>query len=471
MAIVSCKLLPPLLLPLLLLAALSEEAAIKTSSVFDVQSSIQKTLNVFSPDSQKVAEESHGDDDPQRHPSSSSFSALYSFPLHSRLAFKRPRESDYESLMKARLKRDSARVQSLQARLDLAVNGGEMAEIQEDEAAAVTISFDPTTHEYLAKLQIGSPPQDVLMAVDTGSELSWMQCHQGSVFDPSSSTTYVPVQCNAPLCKSLEKQNCDGGTCGYQLTYGDGSGTSGKLATETVHYGGNQQLQNMTLGCGGDTEGPFARSSGVMGLGRGALSFTSQINASSLSYCLVDPDSTSGSTLEFNIRIPDKSIRAPLLPNPTPNTGYFYANLTGISVGNKNVIAVSGGAVVDTGTVLTRFQRDVYISLQNDFIVSMMQNGMGDRKVGGSPPFDTCYNMMDLSKANVSTVFFHFSNGNRLPLPPENFLVAVDSQGTHCFAFAISPGSMSIIGNVQQRGMRVTYDLDSSQICFTADNC
>jgi hypothetical protein len=38
-------------------------------------------------------------------------------------------------------------------------------------------------------------------------------------------------------------------------------------------------------------------------------------------------------------------------------------------------------------------------------------------------------------------------------------MVPLDSEGTFCFAFAPTASSVSIIGNVQQRGTRVGYDL------------
>jgi hypothetical protein len=54
------------------------------------------------------------------------------------------------------------------------------------------------------------------------------------------------------------------------------------------------------IGCGHNNEGLFIGAAGLLGLGGGSLSFPSQIITTSFSYCLVDRDSESASTLEFN---------------------------------------------------------------------------------------------------------------------------------------------------------------------------
>lgn len=54
-------------------------------------------------------------------------------------------------------------------------------------------------------LKLGSPPQDVTMVLDTGSELSWLHCKKtvsfNSIFNPLLSSSYSPVPCNSPTCK------------------------------------------------------------------------------------------------------------------------------------------------------------------------------------------------------------------------------------------------------------------------------
>ncbi|KAK1393095.1 hypothetical protein POM88_012151 [Heracleum sosnowskyi] len=53
-------------------------------------------------------------------------------------------------------------------------------------------------------LSVGTPQQNVTMVLDTGSELSWLQCNNFGLarpmFDPTQSSTYKPVNCSSPTC-------------------------------------------------------------------------------------------------------------------------------------------------------------------------------------------------------------------------------------------------------------------------------
>lgn len=64
------------------------------------------------------------------------------------------------------------------------------------------------SNEYVMKISLGTPPQERIAIVDTGSDLVWLQCQCGSncqmqtdpVFDPTASTSYLAVPCNNSLC-------------------------------------------------------------------------------------------------------------------------------------------------------------------------------------------------------------------------------------------------------------------------------
>ncbi|PQP93232.1 protein ASPARTIC PROTEASE IN GUARD CELL 1 [Prunus yedoensis var. nudiflora] len=84
--------------------------------------------------------------------------------------------------------------------------------------------------------------------------------------------------------------------------------------------------------------------------------------------------------------------------------------------------------------------------------------------------FDTCYDLSSRSRVQVPTVSFLFGDGKSLSLPAKNYLIPVDSAGTFCFAFAPTSSSPSIIGNVQQQGTRVSYDLANNRVGFSQIN-
>uniref|UniRef100_R7WDH4 Aspartic proteinase nepenthesin-1 n=1 Tax=Aegilops tauschii TaxID=37682 RepID=R7WDH4_AEGTA len=172
------------------------------------------------------------------------------------------------------------------------------------------------------------------------------------------------------------------------------------------------------------------------------------ISATSFSYCLVDRDSPSSSTLQFG-DAEQPAVTAPLLRSPRTNT-FYYVGLSGISVGGQALSipssafamddAGSGGVIVDSGTAVTRLQSGAYAALRE-------------------------------ASVQVRAVARRFEGGGELKLPAKNYLIPVDGAGTYCLAFAGTSGAVSIIGNVQQQGVRVSFDTAKNTVGFTTDKC
>lgn len=190
----------------------------------------------------------------------------------------------------------------------------------------------------------------------------------------------------------------------------------------------------------------------------------------------MDRDSSSSSTLEFNSPRPSDSITAPLLRNNRVQT-YLYVGITGISVGGRplnipaSAFAVDasgrGGIIVDSGTAVSRLKTEAYNSLRDTF-ASLTRNLPPS---SGFAIFDKCYDLSSMQKIAVPTVSFRFSSGGTLRLRPENYLIPVDSSGKFCLAFAPTDGPVSIVGNIQQQGTRVSYDLAHSLVGFSPNKC
>ncbi|KAG5247497.1 protein ASPARTIC PROTEASE IN GUARD CELL [Salix suchowensis] len=264
---------------------------------------------------------------------------------------------------------------------------------------------------------------------------------------------------------------------GDQVNYGDGSYTVGNFATESVSFGNSGSVKNVALGCGHYNEGLFVGAAGLLGLGGGPLSLTNQLKATSFSYCLVNRNSAGSSTLDFNsVPLGGDSVTAPLMKNRKIDT-FYYVGLSGMSVGGQMVsipesvfrldASGNGGIIVDSGTAITRLQTQAYNPLRDAF-AKMTQNL---ERTSAVALFDTCYDLSGQTSVRVPTVSFHFTGGKSWNLPAANYLVPVDSAGTFCFAFAPTTSSLSIIGNVQQQGTRVTFDLANSRMGFSPNKC
>ncbi|KAF8783574.1 hypothetical protein HU200_000512 [Digitaria exilis] len=360
-------------------------------------------------------------------------------------------------------------------------------------AAPVVSGLSKGSGEYFAQVGVGTPSTPALLVLDTGSDVVWLQCapcqhcyaQSGRVFDPRRSRSYATVPCAAPLCHRLDTGGCDRrrGSCLYQVAYGDGSVTSGDLATETLSFARGARVERVAIGCGHDNEGLFVAAAGLLGLGRGRLSLPTQVArryGRSFSYCLVDrtssvkPSSTRSSTLTFGSGAlgARASSFTPMVRNPRMAT-FYYVSVTGFSVGGARVRGVSerdlrldpatgrGGVIVDSGTSVTRLARPVYAALRDAFRAAA--GGLRLRP-GGFSLFDTCYDLGGRRVVKVPTMSVHLAGGAAVALPPENYLIPVDTRGTFCFALAGTDGGVSILGNIQQQGFRVVFDGDAQRV-------
>ncbi|KAL3512277.1 hypothetical protein ACH5RR_024994 [Cinchona calisaya] len=454
---------------------------LKKFDVFDVSSSLKNTLQIFSPKNEKS-------------PTSTApyNSSVLSFSLHPRASIIKPHHKDYSTLTLSRLSRDSARVDSVNSNLNFALSSYTHSDLKpvqtaihpEDLESPLTSGTSQGSGEYFARIGVGQPVKEYYMVIDTGSDLSWIQCQPCTdcyqqtdpLFDPSSSSSYRTVSCSSQECSDLQISGCSGDKCLYQVSYGDGSYTVGDLATETVSFGNSGSVTSVPLGCGHDNEGLFQGAAGLIGLARTRLSLPGRIKATSFSYCMVNRDSSASSTLEFNSAPPGDSVFASMVTNPKHDL-FYYVELIGMSVGGEKLTIPEsifqvdengrGGIIVDSGTAVTRLKTQAYNSLRDAFV----KHASNLRSTSGMSLFDTCYDFSSMSSVKVPTVSFLFANGQTLSLKPSNYLVPINSRGTYCLAFAPTDGALSIIGNVQQQGTRVSFDLAKRQLGFSQNKC
>ncbi|XP_062192627.1 protein ASPARTIC PROTEASE IN GUARD CELL 1-like [Phragmites australis] len=498
---------PPALLPLLLLVAAlavsrhhSRAAAAAATETLDVAASLSRARAALSTDAISLHQSAAEASSIWKHSGSRKDSGLMLW-LHSRdfLPQEQGQHQSYRSLVLSRLRRDEARAAAVSARAALAADGVTRLDLRPANESAVFAASAAAIQgpvvsgvgqgsgEYFSRVGVGSPARQLYMVLDTGSDVTWVQCqpcadcYQQSdpVFDPSLSTSYTAVSCDSPRCRDLDAAACRNstGACLYEVAYGDGSYTVGDFATEMLTLGDSQPVSNVAIGCGHDNEGLFVGAAGLLALGGGPLSFPSQISATTFSYCLVDRDSPSASTLQFGDGGGDPDVvTAPLLRSPRTNT-FYYVGLSGISVGGQELSIPSsafamdasgaGGVIVDSGTAVTRLQSSAYAALRDAFVSGTSSLA----RTSGVSLFDTCYDLSDRTSVEVPAVALRFEGGGTLRLPAKNYLIPVDGAGTYCLAFAPTNAAVSIIGNVQQQGTRVSFDTAKGTVGFTPNKC
>ncbi|KAL6618672.1 hypothetical protein ACP70R_033811 [Stipagrostis hirtigluma subsp. patula] len=415
-----------------------------------------------------------------------------------------PPNATASQLLARRLARDAARAERIlaaaagNATLARGGRGGGFA-------APVVSGLAQGSGEYFAQVGVGTPPAPALLVLDTGSDVVWLQCapchrcyaQSGKVFDPRRSRSYAAVPCAAPLCRRLGSGSgggrCRSGPCRYQVAYGDGSVTAGDLATETLTFARRARVPRVAIGCGHDNEGLFVAAAGLLGLGRGRLSFPTQIArryGRGFSYCLVDrtsslnPSSSRSSTIAFGSGAVAAAAGASftqMVRNPKMAT-FYYIRLVGFRVGGARVRGVAerdlrldpttgrGGVIVDSGTSVTRLARPAYAAVRDAFRAAAAR-GLPRPTPGGFSLFDTCYDLRGRKVARVPTVSLVLAGGAEVALPAENYLIPVDARGTFCLAMAGTDGGVSIVGNIQQQGFRVVFDGDAQRVGFVPNSC
>uniref|UniRef100_A0A0E0JNC6 Peptidase A1 domain-containing protein n=1 Tax=Oryza punctata TaxID=4537 RepID=A0A0E0JNC6_ORYPU len=411
--------------------------------------------------------------------------------FHRDALFPPPPSAKRGSLLRQRLAADAARYASLvdaTGRLHSPVFSG--------------IPFE--SGEYFALVGVGTPSTKAMLVIDTGSDLVWLQCspcrhcyaQKGQVFDPRRSSTYRRVPCSSPQCRALRFPGCDsggsGGGCRYMVAYGDGSSSTGDLATDKLAFANYTYINNVTLGCGRDNEGLFDSAAGLLGVGRGKISISTQVApayGNVFEYCLGDRTSrsTHSSYLVFG-RTPELTSTAftALLSNPR-RPSLYYVDMAGFSVGGERVTGFSnaslaldpatgrGGVVVDSGTAISRFARDAYAALRDAFDARAHAAGM--RKLAGEySVFDACYDLRGRPAASAPPIVLHFAGGADMALPPENYFLPMDggrrrASSYRCLGFEAADDGLSVIGNVQQQGFRVVFDVEKERIGFAPNGC
>ncbi|KAK1297935.1 Aspartic proteinase PCS1 [Acorus calamus] len=157
-------------------------------------------------------------------------------------------------------------------------------------------------------LTVGSPPQNVSMVLDTGSELSWLNCKSHSdpthknptFFNPSSSHTYYPFPCASPTCKTrtldlpIRPTCAASGSCHVYLSYADASSAEGTLSSDLFSFTPSNPSKTI-FGC---IDSSFSSTTsdtssiGLIGMNRGSLSLVSQMGTPKFSYCISGRDDT-----------------------------------------------------------------------------------------------------------------------------------------------------------------------------------
>ncbi|KAH7844482.1 hypothetical protein Vadar_028494 [Vaccinium darrowii] len=360
-------------------------------------------------------------------------------------------------------------------------------------------------------LAVGSPPQNVTMVLDTGSELSWLHCNDTTrisqpVFHPTQSSSYSPVICSSPICTTRTRDfsvpaSCDSNNlCHAVLSYADASSSEGNLAIDTFNIVGSE-INGTIFGCMdsgfSSNTNEDAKTTGLMGMNRGSLSFVSQMGFPKFSYCISGYDFT-GLLLfgDSNFTWLAPLNYTPLIQISTPLPYFdrvaYTVQLEGIRVGDrllplpKSVFEPdhtgAGQTMVDSGTQFTFLLGPAYTALRNEFL----NRTTGVLRVLEDPNFvfqgamDLCYRV-PLNQTvlpllpTVSLVF----QGAEMTVSGDRLLYRVwgevrGNDSVYCFTFGSSELlgiEAYVIGHHHQQNVWMEFDLEKSRIGLAQVRC
>ncbi|XP_074331963.1 aspartic proteinase CDR1-like [Apium graveolens] len=347
----------------------------------------------------------------------------------------------------------------------------------------------PGFGDYLMKISVGTPPQDFLAVADTGSDLTWInckpctECYQQSapLFDPKKSSTYKIQPCQSKVCQK-PRFSCDNNFCNYQVTYEDGSFSTGDISLESFTFetssGKPVVVPKISFGCGDTAGGNFDNSTdGIVGLGNSDLSIVNQLRNTingKLSYCMVPFKLNVTSKISFGSDAIVSGSGVQTTPFFTKDQDLsYYLYLESVSIGEANIKFESesymhnvnnkdGNIIIDSGTTLTFLPSEFYQLVEDEF-----KKSISSTPVEGEEELTLCYKNEEGFVEQVPTITFQFP-GAKLELGVSNTMLEM-RDGKLCFA--IAPGGSTIFGNVQQTSYLVGYDLEGKTLSFKKTDC
>ncbi|XP_047981764.1 aspartic proteinase 36-like isoform X2 [Salvia hispanica] len=308
---------------------------------------------------------------------------------------------------------------------------------------------------YYAKIGIGTPSEDYYVQVDTGTDITWVnciQCHQCPrrgyhgielpLYSPKDSLTGKLVSCEEKFCKEIGGglSGCNANSsCLYTEVYGDGSYTIGYFVEDVVQYdriSGDLETKSangsVIFGCGAQQSGDLGSSdealNGILGFGKSNSSMLSQL-------------ASSGRVKKM-----------------------FAHCLDGVNGGDKR------GAIIDSGTTLAYLPQMIYEPLVKKILSWQM-----DLKLQLLHDLYTCFDFSGSVDDGFPTVTLHFQNSLSLMVYPHEYLFPFED--LMCIGWQNSglespdKQNITLLGDLVLANKLVLYDLEKQAIGWTEYNC
>ncbi|KAL1831003.1 hypothetical protein ACET3Z_000654 [Daucus carota] len=343
-------------------------------------------------------------------------------------------------------------------------------------------------------IDIGMPAVSFLVALDTGSDLSWVPCEcvqcaplSASFYDldrdlhmynPSSSSSGKILPCTHKLCELGTSCGNPNSQCPYNVTYlSENVSSSGLLVEDVIHLVSrraealNHYVRSpVIIGCGKRQGGEFLDGiapDGLLGLGVREISvpsFLAKAGVIKNSFSLCFSEHYSG-----KIYLGDQGPSTQQTTSLLPLDGKFTTYITGVEaccIGDSCLNQTNFKALIDCGTSFTHFPSDVY-----EIVVKEFDRQINSTKISNDP-WEYCYNGSSSRSSKVPSVVLKFGKNNTF-LVHTPVIDIFDDQGISGFCLAIHPtdSNVALIGQNYLRGYRMVFDRENLKLGWSPSDC
>ncbi|KAL8474848.1 hypothetical protein ACS0TY_031318 [Phlomoides rotata] len=243
---------------------------------------------------------------------------------------------------------------------------------------------------YYTYLHFGNPPRPYFLDMDTGSDLTWIQCDAPCTSCAKGAhPLYKPEKANIiPLkdsyCLEIQRnqltKDCSScHQCDYEIEYADHSSSMGVLARDEIFLNianGSLTKSKVVFGCAYDQQGlllnTLGRTDGILGLSKGKIGLTSQLASQGViknvvGHCLSTETSGGGYMFLGDDFVPHwKMAWVPMLQSHDTNS--YQAEVVNVNYGSRhtgfrNVESGQSRIVFDSGSSYSYFTDEAYNNL------------------------------------------------------------------------------------------------------------
>lgn len=350
-----------------------------------------------------------------------------------------------------------------------------------DALADLVTSKELGHYAFFVDFSIGEPPISLFALMDTGSDLTWVNCL--TAFDPSESPTFSQYPCSASCDKCSYANECI-----LQIGYVGKSSASGVIAREKFTFQssseGNTIVNDAVFGCFTKFSKTKEDLPGLFGLGdlRTEFSIVKKMG-SKFSYCL--GNIYDDSYIYNQLRLGEGTFLEGMATPLSNYIGVYHVDFEAISLGDtmldidpnlfkRGTSSLRDRVAIDTGSHLSWFVPMAFKTIRSE-VVKLVDQEFKLRRRYEEQLWELCYfGDLALDLQSFPHMKFHLANGAYFDLDSSSLFY---QKRTRVFCMGIGPSNeiryhnFSLIGLLAQQKHNIAYDLSGKKLYIQKINC